>query len=147
MPADGGRAPGEKKGGSAVSDESEIRDVVATFERALNSGDSNLAASCYTEDGMFMPSMAPTVSGAGIAPFYAEVFSHVQLSLRFRVIEVATTSSQSAYVITESTGTERDLTSGETTADANREVFLMARADDSWRIERLIFNKAPAAEA
>jgi uncharacterized protein (TIGR02246 family) len=131
-----------------MSDESEIREIVETFERALNAGDSDLAASCYAADGIFMPAMAPTVSGTEIATLYAQVFSHVRLSLKFRIIEIATTSPQWAYVITESSGTERDRTTGETTADANREVFLMARPDGSWRISRLIFNKAPTtAEA
>jgi uncharacterized protein (TIGR02246 family) len=126
-----------------VSDKAEILELIETFQRALSSGDSELAASCYAEDGIFMPSGAPTAAGAQIAELYADLFSRVGLSLTFRVIELVTTSDRSAHVITESSGTERDLASGEPTPDNNRELFLLAREHGSWRIGRLIFNKAP----
>jgi hypothetical protein len=44
---------------------SQIRDLLATYERSLNTSDADLAASCYAADGIFMPTTLPTVTGAG----------------------------------------------------------------------------------
>ena len=50
-----------------TTDEDQIRDLLAIYERALNTGDAALAASCYALHGIFMPTTLPTVAGADMA--------------------------------------------------------------------------------
>ena len=41
----------------------QLRALLATYERSLNTSDAALAASCYTSDGIFMPTTRPTAAG------------------------------------------------------------------------------------
>lgn len=47
-----------------MSNDSEaIHGLLATYERSLNTSNADLAASCYTADGIFMPTTLPTAVG------------------------------------------------------------------------------------
>lgn len=50
-----------------INHEAEIRELLATYERSLNTSDADLAAFCYTDDGVFLPTTLPTVIGAAMA--------------------------------------------------------------------------------
>jgi len=47
-----------------------------------------------------------------------------------------------AYALTRSHGTQTVLANGATSAEANREVFILRKEDDAWKIARYMFNKA-----
>jgi hypothetical protein len=54
--------------GNPMSNHSDqIRALLTTYERALNTSDAALAASCYTSDGVFMPTTLPTAAGGSDA--------------------------------------------------------------------------------
>lgn len=51
--------------------DNQIGDLPASYERALNTSDADLAASCYAADGVFMPTTLPTVTGADMVDGYS----------------------------------------------------------------------------
>jgi uncharacterized protein (TIGR02246 family) len=125
-----------------TTDETQIRDLLASYERSLNTGDADLAASCYTADAVFMPTTLPTVSGADMAGGYRAIFDAIRLDVRFTIDELTVTSDTTAYALTRSNGTQTLLSTGDRTAESNREIFLLERTNtDGWRISRYMFNK------
>ena len=125
-----------------TTDETQIQDLLATYERSLNTSDADLAASCYTADAVFMPTTLPTVSRADMAGGYRAIFDAIRLDVTFTIDELTVTSDTTAYALTRSNGTQTLLSTGDQTAESNREIFLLERTDtDGWRISRYMFNK------
>jgi uncharacterized protein (TIGR02246 family) len=119
----------------------QIRALLATYEQSLNTSDAALAASCYAPDGIFMPAGLPTAEGPELEGAYRQIFDAIRLDVAFTIDEVEVTSDQSAYALTRSNGTQHVLGAAETTAESNREVFLLRNTDIGWKIARYMFNK------
>ena len=125
-----------------TTSESQLRELLATYERALNTSDADLAASCYTADGTFMPTTLPTVSGGDMADGYRRIFDAIRLDVAFIIDELAVTSDESAYALTRSSGTQTVRATGSKSAESNREIFLFQQTGtDGWKIARYMFNK------
>jgi uncharacterized protein (TIGR02246 family) len=125
----------------AMSAEDEIRGVLATYERALNTDDTELAASCYTADGVFMPTGLPTAAGPQLVQAYAQTFTAIHLDVSFTIDEIAVASDTVAYALTRSNGTQTTHGTGQRRSESNRELFVFHRDDGDWKIARYIFNK------
>lgn len=122
--------------------DTQIRDLLATYERSLNTSDADLAASCYAPDGIFMPTTLTTVSGADMTNGYRQIFDAIRLDVTFTIDEIAITSEDTAYALTRSSGTQTVLATGDESAESNREIFLFRRTEpDGWKISRYMFNK------
>jgi uncharacterized protein (TIGR02246 family) len=119
----------------------EIRELLKTYERSLNTSDAVLAARCYTSDGVFMPTTLPTARGAAMEDAYVRTFAAIRLNVKFTVDELVIASDTIAYALTRSNGTQTVLATGAETAESNREVFIFAIEDNDWRIRRYLFNK------
>jgi ketosteroid isomerase-like protein len=96
--------------------EDEIRKLLKTHERSLNTSDSALAAQCYTSDGVFMP----TTIGAAAEEAYVRTFETIRLNVKFTIDELVLASGTVAYALTRSNGTQTVLTTGGETAESSR---------------------------
>ena len=124
------------------TNENQIRDLLATYERSLNTSDADLAASCYAADGVFMPTTLPTVTGSDMADGYRRIFGAIRLDVTFTIDELDVTSDDTAHALTRSNGTQTVLSTGDESAESNREIFLLQRTNtDGWKISRYMFNK------
>jgi uncharacterized protein (TIGR02246 family) len=123
-----------------MTDEAEIRALIERYQRALNSGDADLAASCYGADAIFMPTTLPTVAGPALRGWYAKFFETTKMDVTFTIDEVVV-SRTVAYALTRSEGTQTVLATDTASPESNREVFLFARDDGAWKISRYLFNK------
>ena len=122
--------------------ENQIRDLLVTYERSLNTGDADLAASCFAADGVFMPTTLPTVTGVDMADGYRRIFDAIRLDVTFTIDELVVTSDETAHALTRSNGTQTVLSTGDESAESNREIFLFQRTNtDGWKISRYMFNK------
>ena len=120
--------------------EQEIRDLLSTYEGALNTSDAELAASLYTADGVFMPHQFPSAVGPDVKGAYQQTFEAISLNVAFEIDEVSVVGDF-AYARTRSEGTQTILASDETTPESNRELFTFAQDEGRWKIARYIFNK------
>ena len=120
----------------------EIRTLLATYERSLNTSDAALAASCYTSDGIFMPTTLPTAAGDQMKAAYGQVFGAIRLNVTFSIDELVVTSDDTAYALTRSNGEQTILATGAKSAEANREIFIFRHDTNGWKIARYMFNKA-----
>lgn len=124
-----------------TDDESQIRSLLRTYEQSLNTSDTALATSCYTPDGIFMPTTLPTAKGAAVQGAYRQIFGAIRLGVTFTIDELEITSDHTAYALTRSSGTQTVLDTGDHTPESNREIFLFRRIGSGWKIARYMFNK------
>ncbi len=117
-----------------------IENLLMIYKEALNTSDVAKAVSCYTKDGVFMPSAAPTARGAHIKGAYEFVFSQIQLNIEFFLEEIVVENNM-AFAITTSKGTTLIHASGETVPEENRELFVLEKENGEWKITRYMFNK------
>ena len=124
-----------------MSADGEIRDVLKTYENSLNTSDAVKAASCYTSDGIFMPTTLPTVAGGAMEDAYVKLFETIRLQVTFTIDELVVASEEVAFALTRSNGTQTILATGTDSAESNREMFIFRREDGAWKIARYMFNK------
>ena len=120
----------------------EIRELLSTYEQSLNTSDAALAASCYTSDGVFMPTTLPTAAGADMEAAYRQIFQAIRLDVTFTIDELEVASEDVAYALTRSNGTQTVVATKTESAEANREIFVFRREGGQWKIARYMFNKA-----
>jgi ketosteroid isomerase-like protein len=98
--------------------------------------------SCYTTDGVFMPTTFPTAVGADLAKAYDQVFSAIHLAVTFTIDELVVTSDTSAFALTRSNGSVTVHATGDSSTESNRELFIFTLEDGAWKFSRYMFNKA-----
>jgi len=123
------------------SEKQKIKNVLFSYRDALNASDVSKVLSLYTEDGIFMPSGAPTAIGTEqVKGTYGFVFSNIKLSIEFYIDEI-TVDGDYAFARTTSKGTTLIHATGETVPEENRELFVLQKENGSWKIDRYMFNK------
>jgi uncharacterized protein (TIGR02246 family) len=121
--------------------EDQVRALLATYETLLNAGDAAGIEQLYSADGVFMPAGFPTASGrTAVRGSYDAVFANIRINIHFTVDEVKVKDAF-AYVRTHSEGTSTVVATGATGPEMNRELFVLARGANGWKIARYIFNK------
>ncbi len=122
-------------------EQSEIKKVLFSYRDALNESNAEKVLSLYTENGVFMPSSAPTAIGQEqLKGTYEFVFSNIQLSIEFYIDEIEIVGEY-AFARTTSKGTTLIRASGETVPEENRELFVLRKENGSWKIDHYMFNK------
>jgi uncharacterized protein (TIGR02246 family) len=118
------------------ADDIQIRSVIASYEHALNQGDTGAIVQLFMEDGVVMVQKSPTAIGQdSVRRFYDELFRTMDLNLRFEIAEVVRISPNWAFVRTSSSGTVKVVSGGSTLASAGHELFILEKRG-TWRIAR-----------
>lgn len=128
--------------GSTTADETAIRNVMSSYEAALNGSSTEAAMPLYAEDGVFMaPNNQSAVGKASLRQAYDAVFKAITLKVKFTIVELVVMSPQWAFVRTNSAGTQKINATGATSREANQELFIFKKGDDGrWRIARYSFS-------
>jgi uncharacterized protein (TIGR02246 family) len=123
------------------TEKSAIEKLLFSYRDALNASDAAKSVSLYTNDGVFMPTTAPTATGpAQLKASYEFVFKTIQLHIEFFVDELVINGDY-AFATTNSKGTTLIHANGQTVAEENRELFVLQKVDGQWKIARYMFNK------
>ena len=118
-----------------------IEKLLFSYRDALNGSDVNKVLPLYTNDGVFMPSNAPSAIGhEQIKSAYEFVFSQIQLNIVFFIDEIVVNGNY-AFARTTSKGTTLIHANGETVAEENRELFVFQKINGQWEIYCYMFNK------
>jgi uncharacterized protein (TIGR02246 family) len=122
------------------NDEEHIRDLLAGYQRALNSSSVEEALALYAPDGVFMPQHGPSSVGLeAIRAAYGAVFKAIQLTVEFAIAEVRVLAPEWALARTNSAGTTLDHATGQTRPEANQELFVFQKVGADWKIARYCF--------
>lgn len=123
------------------TEKSTIKKMLFSYRDALNASDVEQVLPLYTQDGVFMPSSAPTSVGQEqVKAAYEFVFSSIQLKIEFSIDEIEV-NGNTAFARTTSKGTTLIHASGETVPEENRELFVLQKEEGEWKIARYMFNK------
>ncbi len=126
-----------------------IAHVIKQYEIALNTGSTEAALALYGREPIFMPQHSPALIGRdAVKAGYDFVFENLRLNVTFTIHEIVTLDGDLAYVRTTSSGTTELLKAAKTVREANNELFIFRREDETWKIHRYLFatsNPPPAA--
>ncbi len=131
---------------NAMEERSAIEATLKSYETALNASDTDAVLALYAEAGGFMPKEAPTAAGKEqVRAAYEHVFGIIKLNIGFSIDEIVQ-HGDLAFARTLSKGKVTVLAKGVTVPEENRELFVLKKTGDSWKIARYMFNKmrAPA---
>ncbi|MUL66302.1 hypothetical protein BOO86_17655 [Mycobacterium sp. CBMA 234] len=125
-------------------DEAQIRELLARYATSLVNADADAAVAQYAADGVFYPYNLPTAAGTDqLLTSYRQIFAAIKLDVAFTIHDVVV-DGDLALATTSSEGQVTVLEPGITTAEQNREVFVLNRIDGEWKIAHYMFNKAEA---
>ncbi len=122
--------------------EEAVSKVLSAYERALNASDTDAVMPLYDDDGAFMAPFGPSAIGQpALRQAYDAVFRAIQLSVQFHVAEVVEMAPDWVYARTNSAGHTLDHATGQTSAEANQELFIFRRnAAGEFKILRYAFS-------
>ena len=115
--------------------------VTVTYRDALAASNAEGVTSAFTSDGVVMGPASPTASGSmQLKSAYDGIFSAVGLDLNFKIDEIIV-GKEYGFVRSTSAGMLTVKANGATAPEENREVFIVKKADDQWKIARYLYNK------
>lgn len=124
-----------------TAEKTAIEKLLFTYRDALNTSDVNKVLPLYTNDGVFMPTNAPSAIGQEqVKAAYEYVFSQIQLNIEFYIDEIVINGDY-AFARTTSKGTTFIHANKQTVAEENRELFVLQKTNGQWKIARYMFNK------
>lgn len=132
-----------------MNDGSGLEQVVFSYFTAFGAGDLESILAHYADDAVFLAPDAPAVAGKdALRAAYELTLQHVRIepggtSQAHDVVELG----EFAWVRTESRAVALDPTTGHRVAGHFREVFVLRRVEDAWKIWRYLFNTQPVASA
>ena len=116
-----------------------IKDLIKTYEVALNANDLEKILALYGSEPVFMPQHAPALVGRdAVRAGYQQVFETLKLNIRFEVHEIEEAGAW-AWARTSSAGRTRILAAGVEVTEGNNELFIFRREGGEWRIHRYLF--------
>ena len=125
----------------AAADKKAVTETLLAYGEALNNSSAKDAVALYAPDGVFMAQNAPTSIGTpALTNAYNFVFNTITLSVKFTVHEVVPFNNEWAFARTSSAGTQKINATGETTNEANQELFVMQKNGAEWKIARYCFS-------
>ncbi|HTS60116.1 MAG TPA: SgcJ/EcaC family oxidoreductase [Terriglobales bacterium] len=121
--------------------EKAIAAQLTKYQDALNHSDTEAVMKLYAADGVFMPQHFPSSVGAdAVRKAYAGVFQTITLTVKFAVAEIKQVASDWALARTNSAGSVKVNATGQTSPEANQELFLFQKVGNEWKIARYCFS-------
>lgn len=115
--------------------------ITGSYAKAINASDAAAAADNYTPDAVLMAPDTPTMKGAAsIKSTYQAVFADITLNLAFTIDDVVV-DGEYGYVRSHSTGTTLIKASGQTIPSDYREIFVVKKVNDKWKIAWYNYNQ------
>jgi uncharacterized protein (TIGR02246 family) len=130
------------------TDEKAIATLLAKYEDALNRSDTASVMKLYASDGVFMAQNFPSSVGAdAVREAYDGVFRAITLTVKFAVAEVKQVGSDWAFARTNSAGMVKVNATGQSSPEANQELFVFQKVGNDWKIARYCFSTTNPARA
>jgi uncharacterized protein (TIGR02246 family) len=123
------------------AEEKRIASVLSKYEEALNGSDTAAVMEMYAPDGVFMPQQFPSSIGAdAVRKSYDGVFLTITLTVKFAIAEVKQVAPDWAFARTNSAGTVKVHATGQSSPEANQELFVFQKIGNEWKIARYCFS-------
>jgi uncharacterized protein (TIGR02246 family) len=122
----------------------EIKNLLHTYQRALNEVDLDLVRSVYANDAVVIGQPFPTATGLEtIISLYADFLSKLDFNVEFDRLELEL-SDDLGFIRTRSHGTIVPKGQKPAGSEGNREIFIVKKIQGAWKFYRYIFNSEVA---
>ena len=128
--------------GCQVPSESDaIKACLNAYRDALVASDVPAVLKLYAEDGVTMAQNFETQVGHDdIKTWYTKCFELITLDVKFDIKEAVPVSEEYGFARTTSAGTQKQNATGETSKEANQELFVVKKVNGKWLIARYCFS-------
>ena len=117
-----------------------IKNLLQTYQRALNEANVGLVRSVYAKDAIVIGQPFPTATGIEeIVSLYADFLSKLDFNVQFDLLELEL-SGDLGFIRTRSHGTIVPKGQKPTGSEGNREIFIVKKIRGAWKFYRYIFN-------
>ena len=118
----------------------EIRNLLQTYQRALNEADLDLVRSVYAKDAVVIGQPFPTATGIEeILALYTDFLSKLDFNVQFDLLEMELRNDL-GFIRTHSHGTIVPKGQKPAGSEGNREIFVVKKIEGAWKFYRYIFN-------
>ena len=119
---------------------SEAKKVVEAYFTALNDGKLETIIKLYHKDSVFLPKNAPAVRGINeITQAYRSLFDRAKLDTEHVYHHIAV-YGDIAIIESQGSGTLTLFENKKVVPSNNKELFVLRRIDNKWKIDRYMFN-------
>lgn len=123
-------------------DKMSVEKLVQEYFNALNASDAGKVVSLFTEDGVLLPSAAPTAEGTEqLKGNYQYVFDNFTFDLKV-TIGAVTAQKNYAFVRSTSKGTLGIKANGQKVEADFRELFVLHKVKGNWKIATYMYNQS-----
>jgi len=117
-----------------------IKNLLQTYQRALNEANIGLVRSVYAKDAVVIGQPFPTATGIEeIISLYTDFLSKLDFNVQFDLLELEL-SGDLGFIRTRSHGTIVPKGQKPTGSEGNREIFIVKKIRGAWKFYRYIFN-------
>jgi uncharacterized protein (TIGR02246 family) len=117
-----------------------IKNLLQTYQRALNEANVGLVRSVYAKDAIVIGQPFPTATGIEeIVSLYTDFLSKLDFNVQFDLLELEV-SGDLGFIRTRSHGTIVPKGQKPTGSEGNREIFIVKKIRGAWKFYRYIFN-------
>ena len=126
-----------------------IKELLATYNAALNGSDTKKVLTLYTQDGIFMAPFSESAIGPeAIQVAYNNVFKTRKFDVVFHLAELVVLTPGYAYARTNSAGHTTNPGTGQRSSEGNQELFFFRKDPaGAWKIARYSFSPTGAPPA
>ena len=118
----------------------EIKNLLQTYQRALNEANIDLVRSVYADDAIVIGQPFPTAIGIeAIISLYTDFLSKLDFNVQFDLLELEV-SGDLGFIRTHSHGAIVPKGQKPTGSEGNREIFIVKKIAGAWKFYRYIFN-------
>lgn len=121
-------------------DKKAIDNLITSYRNALKDANVEKVLSNYAVDAVLMSPNSPTAIGDKIGEAYSSIFDTVEIDINFTLANIII-GEKYAFVQSTSDGTALIKALGQTAPEQNRELFVLQRIDEEWKIARYMYNK------
>lgn len=120
--------------------DSEIKNLLGTYQRVLNEANVSLIKDVFANDAMVIGQPFPTANGIeNIIRLYSDFLSKLDFNVQFEILEMELRDDL-GFIRTHSRGTIVPKGQKPTGSEGNREIFIVKKIQGAWRFYRYIFN-------
>jgi uncharacterized protein (TIGR02246 family) len=133
-------SPAASVAATPAADKVAITSVLSAYEAALNASDIEAIRRLYAEDVVLMRPFRPSVVGKA-AVRQPSAAGARKLNIKFTIAEIVEMAPDWAFARTNSAGIITLNATGETSPEANQELFIFRKdTDGAWKIARYSFS-------
>jgi ketosteroid isomerase-like protein len=123
-----------------------ISDFINAFSEALGRSDNKIGSTFYTEDGLFLPNNYPTISKDQLDKAKGTFLKNKKFNITY-VIDEIVVKENFAFVQAEATATTTELNDDLSFTVVSRDLFILNKIDNAWKIYRYMFNDFTTEQA